>query len=98
MEDLGEELAVARDAAQARDQLVLVRQVHLIDGRDRPHRLLFQRAGPPVPELRVVVRRVEDGGRVPPEDLAAEADCGRKAIRESLIRTMAGSAARLAVA
>src|SRR5262249_62003846 len=59
---------------------------------NRERRLLLERLRPAIPELELVVERVQDGGGVPLAHAAADADRGRPAVGESASRILAGGA------
>src|SRR5262249_40526860 len=64
---------------------------------DRQRRLLLEGRDPAIPELRLVVQRVQDGGGVPLARAAVDADRGRPAVGKGPSGIMTGGASHGAI-
>ena len=65
---------------------------HFVRIYDRQRRLLFEGLDPAVPELGLVVERVQDGRRVPLADPTIDADRSGPAVAESAGGIVTGTA------
>src|SRR3989449_4657592 len=81
-EDLSEGVLVFRDGGDPGHGSVEARLAHLDGVDDRQRRLLLERLHPPVPELRLVVKGVQNGRGVALADTAFDTDGGGPPVGE----------------
>src|SRR5256885_158966 len=91
-EDLSEGVLVFWDGRDPGHRSVKARLAHLDGVDDRQRRLLLERLHPPVPELRLVVKGVQNGRGVALADTAFDTDGGGPPVGERARGIMAGAA------
>src|SRR2546425_8291439 len=91
-EDLSEGVLVLRDGGDPGHGGVEARLAHLDGVDDRQRRLLLERLHPPVPELRLIVERVQNRRGVALADTAIDPDGGGPPVGERAPGIMAGAA------
>ncbi len=89
--------AVPGDRCDPRDGGIEIRLAHLDRIDDRQRRLLLETRGSAIPELRRVVERVQNRGRIALTRAALDAGGNRLAVRECARRIVAGAAGDRAV-